>query len=123
MKFLVDNSLSPRLSTGLSEAGHDAIHVREIGLAAAADEVIFDYASSENRILIAADTDFGTILTQRREDKLSVILFRRGTERRPEQQLSLLLTNLTLLQDHLEIGSIIVIEQQRIRVRPLPIVK
>ncbi|HNS40049.1 MAG: DUF5615 family PIN-like protein [Anaerolineae bacterium] len=123
MKFLVDNSLSPRLSTGLSEAGHDAIHVREIGLAAAADEVIFDHASSENRILIAADTDFGTILTQRREDKLSVILFRRGTERRPEQQLSLLLTNLTLLQDHLEIGSIIVIEQQRIRVRPLPIVK
>ena len=123
MKFLVDNSLSPRLSTGLSEAGHDAIHVREIGLAAAADEVIFDHASRENRILIAADTDFGTILTQRREDKLSVILFRRGTERRPEQQLSLLLTNLTLLQDHLEIGSIIVIEQQRIRVRPLPIVK
>lgn len=123
MKFLVDNSLSPRLSTGLSEAGHDAIHVREIGLAAAADEVIFDYASSENRILIAADTNFGTILTQRREDKLSVILFRRGTERRPEQQLSLLLTNLTLLQGHLEIGSIIVIEQQRIRVRPLPIVK
>lgn len=123
MKFLVDNSLSPRLSTGLSEAGHDAIHVREIGLAAAADEVIFDHASSENRILIAADTNFGTILTQRREDKLSVILFRRGTERRPEQQLSLLLTNLTLLQDHLEIGSIIVIEQQRIRVRPLPIVK
>lgn len=123
MKFLVDNSLSPRLSTGLSEAGHDAIHVREIGLAAAADEVIFDHASSENRILIAADTNFGTILTQRREDKLSVILFRRGTERRPEQQLSLLLTNLTLLQGHLEIGSIIVIEQQRIRVRPLPIVK
>ncbi len=33
MRFLIDNALSPRIAEGLNEAGHDAIHVRDIGLA------------------------------------------------------------------------------------------
>jgi hypothetical protein len=32
MKFLVDNALSPTLATLLQQAGHDATHVRTIGL-------------------------------------------------------------------------------------------
>ncbi len=33
MRFLVDNALSPEVARGLSDAGHSAIHVRDIGLA------------------------------------------------------------------------------------------
>ena len=40
MKFLVDNNLSPILAKILGSAGHDVIHVREIDLQAATDEVI-----------------------------------------------------------------------------------
>jgi predicted nuclease of predicted toxin-antitoxin system len=32
MKFLIANALSPTLATLLQQAGHDAIHVRSVGL-------------------------------------------------------------------------------------------
>ena len=80
-----------------------------------------DRAEAENRILLSADTDFGTILSNRGSIKPSVVLFRRKSGRQPQTQLSLLLQNLPAVEDELEKGSILVIEDSRIRIRSLPI--
>jgi len=121
MRFLIDNCLSPIVASELTQAGYDAIHVRDYGLESALDEDIFARAAQEDRILISGDTDFATILALRREKRPSVILFRRQMQRRPEQQLSLLLLNLPALRGDLDTGAIVVFDQDRIRVRSLPV--
>ena len=121
MNFLIDNALSPVVAELLRQAAHDAVHVRDYGMQAADDVEIFLRAAAEHRVVVSADTDFGTLLALREEQEPSVILLRGAVPREPTRQAQFILANLPQVADALEEGALVVMDPRRIRVRRLPI--
>jgi predicted nuclease of predicted toxin-antitoxin system len=121
LRFLVDNALLPEVARALSDEGCDAVHVRDLDLQAAADEELFELAATGERVIVSADTDFGTLLALRRAREPSVILFRRASGRRAPEQARLLVENLAAMSTGLEEGAVAILEENRIRLRRLPI--
>lgn len=58
MKFLVDNQLPAALAELLVSKGHEARHVLEVGLDAAGDTKIWNYAAANSLAVITKDEDF-----------------------------------------------------------------
>jgi len=122
MRFLVDQCLSPIVAETLTLAGHDALHLRSLGMQRARDPEVLELARTQHRTIVSADTDFGTLLAQSAAAQPSVVIFRRSTRRLPSEQASLLLANLPQISEALDAGSVIVLEESRVRVRRLPII-
>ena len=104
------------------ENGHDAIHVRAIGLGRADDSAVMARAEAEGRVVVSADTDFGTLLARSGSRAPSVILFRIAGQRRAWSRVALILANLPEVAEDLEAGALVVIEAGRVRSRRLPLI-
>jgi predicted nuclease of predicted toxin-antitoxin system len=87
---------------------------------AAPDEAVLKQARSGEQILISADTDFGSILSRSKASNPSVILIRRLVGRRAEQQAAIILANLDQVTEDLAAGAVVVIHEDLLRVRRLP---
>jgi predicted nuclease of predicted toxin-antitoxin system len=121
VKFLVDENLSPLIATGLRDAGHEAMHVRDVDLRAARDTAVIEFARENGYIVVSADTDFGTLLAATGSSTPSVVLIRRTVDRRASRLLGLLLENLDQVEQVLDEGAVVVLEDARVRVRRLPL--
>ncbi len=121
MRFLVDENLSPHVAAGLTNAGHDAVHVRDLGLTSATDSAIVDAARADGRVIVSADTDFGSLLAASGLSAPSIILIRRSSDRTAASVLALIVANLDQVAAALDQGAIVVLHNDRVRLRELPL--
>ncbi len=112
---------SPVVVRVLRTTGHDAVQVGDVLRLNALDAVILEHAAREERVVVAADTDFGGLLASQQAAKPSVVLFHRQAGRLPREQAALLSANLASVESDLRGSAIVVVEERRVRVRPLPI--
>jgi len=56
--FVCDVHIPPRLAASLRAQGFEAVHVFDVGLEAADDSTIWDYAKDRDAIIVTKDRDF-----------------------------------------------------------------
>ena len=120
MRFLADAGISPLTVEFLVHLGHEAMHVRTLGMHRAPDQEIVQRARADASIVLTFDLDFGDVLALGVLDKPSVVIFRLADERSESvnQRLSAVLAERSA---DLESGALILVEDTRYRVRKLPI--
>ena len=57
MKLLFDENLSPKFVTRLSDLFPNSLHVRDVGMKATLDPIVWDYAKDNNLIIVSKDAD------------------------------------------------------------------
>ncbi|NVL89445.1 MAG: DUF5615 family PIN-like protein [Desulfobacterales bacterium] len=120
MKILADMHVSPHTVTFLQALGHDAIRISEILPSNSSDTMIVEAARKEHRAVLTQDLDFSEIISLSGESAPSLISLRLSSSR-IEFVNSRLQKVLPQISGYVEKGAIIVIEDDRIRVRNLPV--
>ena len=57
MKLLFDENLSPKLVVRLADLFPDSVHVRMVGLQAASDPTVWEYARNNDLMIVSKDGD------------------------------------------------------------------
>lgn len=120
LKFLANMPISPKTVDFLKSTGYEALRVDEVGMKEAEDEEILEYAYRNNLVVVTMDLDYGGILASRGLPKPSVITFRLGN---PDVNRvnKILKEKLPEIEEDLGKGSLVTVEDDRVRVRELPI--
>ncbi|MBW1716320.1 MAG: DUF5615 family PIN-like protein [Deltaproteobacteria bacterium] len=120
MKILADIHISPITVHFLQDLGYDAIRVNEILPWNSSDKKIVETAKKERRVIITQDLDFSEIISLTGKKAPSLISLRLSSSR-IEYVNKRLEEVLPKIEYDIEKGSIIVVEDSRIRVRSLPV--
>lgn len=116
MRFLADENFPGVAYRRLSELGHDVAWV-ELDAAGSADDEVLQRSRAEDRVLLTFDKDFGDLVFARgRDGSAGVVLFRLSMES-PEQACRLLVEILESRDDWA--GNFSVVDERRVRIRPL----
>ncbi|TPQ34194.1 hypothetical protein C2U70_17705 [Bradyrhizobium guangdongense] len=116
MFWLADECVASSMVRTLRGAGHDVLYVAEVS-ASLSDVEVMQLASREGRVLLTADKDFGELVFRRAQAVPGLILVRIDPDRTQ-------LANARLMEavdqfGEKLIGRYIVVEEGRLRSRPL----
>lgn len=120
MKILLDMNLSPDWVPLLKKQGWETVHWSEIGKTNAPDHIIMKWALKHDYIVFTHDLDFGSILAINNAKGPSVIQIR-TQDITPQHSENTVIRAIQQYTSELESGSLIVIEEDKLRVRILPL--
>ena len=120
MRLLVDMNISPKTVEALRQQGWNAVRVSELPPMNASDQSILDLARNEGRVVVTQDLDFSTLLALGGHQKPSLITLRLSVSD-PETITRRLLEALPRLEQVLQEGCAVTIEDVAVRVRRLRI--
>jgi len=121
MKLLLDQGTPRSMADILRQAGFDAVHTGEIGMAEAADVEILQRAIAEQCVVVTLDADFHAQLALTQASQPSVIRVRIEGLRAREFAV-LLQSVISQCQRDLESGAVVSVQEHQIRIRRLPVV-
>ena len=120
MKILIDMNLSPEWVQEFRLYKIEAVHWSTVGKFDAPDTVLMDWARKNNYVIFTHDLDFGTALALTKAEKPSVIQVR--TQNVTVSHLSnMVISTLEIYADLLEKGALLVLDEDKKRIRILPL--
>ena len=120
MKLLIDMNLSPEWVEALAADGLDSVHWSKIGSSSASDKELMAWAKSNGHIVLTHDLDFGAILAATNADAPSVVQLR-FQDLAPSHAKQLVVKVLHDYRRELEQGALISLDEDKERVRILPL--
>ena len=120
VKLLVDVNLSPKWVPVLEGLGWPAVHWTDIGDPRATDDAIMAWARQNHHAVFTHDLDFGAMLALSGASGPSVLQVR-AQDVLPKHLSSVVATALRQHGVDLASGALVVVDQNRARVRLLPI--
>jgi predicted nuclease of predicted toxin-antitoxin system len=120
LNIILDMNLSPELADILVREGYNPVHWSSVGKIDALDSEIFEYAIRNDYVVFTHDLDFGIMLALTKSSKPSVIQVR-TQNMYSKWFISEILAVLKEFKDELLQGSILTIDENKSRIRILPI--
>jgi predicted nuclease of predicted toxin-antitoxin system len=120
LKFFADECISPSTVFFLIKQGYKAEHVEDAKMSGAKDAEILDYTAKNDMVLITQDLDFSALLALSGNSHPGVITIRLKFPS-PENVNNSLKKLLDLQTEEQIQGSIIILEETKIRFRRIPI--
>ena len=120
MKILADLHISPRTVEFLCSLGYDAVRVNQVMSATATDAQIIEKSISESRVILTQDMDFSALIALSGRAVPSLICLRLSSSR-IEYVNGILKRILPGIEEDLLSGTIVTVQDHRIRRRKLPL--